>query len=450
MQNGYEKKEEEINNLILSNNIFNKKMLVFSKMKKLLKNNNLLQMYDFIPKDLQDEFHRRSQNFIKQNSLKAWKDFLKSWYKKEDSSRPKHIGDYFKSMFRHIRDVNKGLSKKKLYYGKKKIKRKSKMKKEKISQSLKKKCKKLKVRLTMKRGGKRVYKSIKVLKRQCEKASKKRKRKFGAARKGGRIVPSRSHFGRPYLGYTVGGKVRFGSRRPEFHYPEHVLTGYNTAKTNSKFRFGSRRPEFHYPEHVLTGYNTAKTNKKFRFGRPHRHPLRYASYNPSKTGKKFRFGKPKKIKENRFRNFKKDPLTNEEFEFIKKFNSKINTKKKAIKYSLVFAKIGKRDLNTRKPLLTDEDKEYLIECGNSLSEINLHNWCGLNPVKCAAAGIGTAGLVGGALIGAAKYHDSYNDSNDDSKYLKRAMTQRTRNAASDYFSKYRSSDFDNPFYADSI
>ncbi len=122
MQNSYEKKEEEINNLILSNNIFNKKMLVFSKMKKLLKNNNLLQMYDFIPKDLQDEFHRRSQNFIKQNSLKAWKDFLKSWYKKEDSSRPKHIGDYFKSMFRHIRDVNKGLSKKKLYYGKKKNK----------------------------------------------------------------------------------------------------------------------------------------------------------------------------------------------------------------------------------------------------------------------------------------------------------------------------------------
>ncbi len=397
-------------------------MLVFSKMKKLLKNNNLLQMYDFIPKDLQEEFRRRSQNFIKQNSLKAWKDFLRSWYKKEDSSRPKHIGNYFKSMFRHIRDVNKGLSKKKLYYGKKKIKRKSKMKKEKISQSLKKKCKKLKVRLTVKRGGKRVYKSVKVLKKQCEKASKKRKRKFGAARKGHRVVPSRSHFGRPYFGYTVGGTVRFGSRRPEFHYPDHVLTGYNTAKTN----------------------------KKFRFGRPHRHPLRYASYNPSKTGKKFRFGKSKKIKENRFRNFKKDPLTDEEFEFIKKFNSKINTKKKAIKYSLVFAKIGKRDLNTGKPLLTKKDKEYLIASGNSKLEINLHNWCGLNPVKCAAAGIGTAGLVGGALIGAAKYHDSYNDSNDDSKFLKRAMTQRTRNAASDYFSKHRSSNFDDPFYANAI
>lgn len=400
-------------------------MLVFSKMKKLLKNNNnLLQMYDFIPKDLQEEFHRRSQNFIKQNSLKAWKDFLKSWYKKVDSSRPKHIGDYFKSMFRHIRDVNKGIIiKKRSYYGKKKIKRKSKMKKEKISQSLKKKCKKLKVRLTMKRGERRVYKSVKVLKKQCEKASKKRKRKFGAARKGGRVVPQMSSgFGRPYVGYTVGGTVRFGSRRPEFHYPEHVLKGYNTAKTNKKFKFGSRRPEFHYPEHILKGYNTAK------------------------TGKKFRFGKSKKIKENRFRNFKKDPLTNEEFEFIKKFNPHINTKKKAIKYSLVFAKIGKRDLNTGKPLLTKKDKEYLIASGNSKLEINLHNWCGLNPVKCAAAGIGTAGLVGGAFIGAAKYHDSKGDSD----ILKRAMTQRTRNNASDYFSKNRTSDFDDPFYANTI
>merc|ERR1711871_394940 len=148
-----------------------------------------------------------------------------------------------------------------------------KMKKEKISQSLKKKCKKLKVRLTVKRGDKRVYKSEKVLKKQCEKAMKKkkkvvkRKRKFGAARRSGRVVPQMSGgFGRPYFGYTVGGTVRFGSRRPEFHYPEYVLKGYNTAKTCKKYRFGSRRPEFHYPEHILKGYNTAKDCKKYRFG----------------------------------------------------------------------------------------------------------------------------------------------------------------------------------------
>lgn len=43
--------------------------------------------------------------------------------------------------------------------------------------SLKSLCKRLKVRLTVKRNGKRVYKSVKVLKAQC--AKKKRRRKFG-------------------------------------------------------------------------------------------------------------------------------------------------------------------------------------------------------------------------------------------------------------------------------
>ena len=47
------------------------------------------------------------------------------------------------------------------------------MKKDKISSSLKKMCKKHKVRLTVKRNGKRVYKSVKVLKKQC--ANKKEK-----------------------------------------------------------------------------------------------------------------------------------------------------------------------------------------------------------------------------------------------------------------------------------
>ena len=45
-------------------------------------------------------------------------------------------------------------------------------------------CKKLGVRLTVKRGKKRVYKSVKVLKAQCKRKKKKkvkRKRKFGMA-----------------------------------------------------------------------------------------------------------------------------------------------------------------------------------------------------------------------------------------------------------------------------
>ena len=369
-------------------------MLVFSKMKKLLKNNNLLQMYNFIPDELKEEFHRRSQDFIKQNSLKAWKDFLKSWYKKEDASTPKGIGDYFKSMFRHMRDVNKRLpNKKKWYYGKKKIKRKSKMKKEKISQSLKKKCKKLKVRLTVKRKGKRVYKSVKVLKRQCEKAVKKGKRKFGAARKSGRVVPRKSHFGRPYFGYTVGGKVRFGSRRPEFHYPERVLTGYNTAKTN----------------------------RKFRFGRPHRHPLRYSSYNPSKTGKKFRFGQVKPLLDGYARSEAADdaagfmfanPLggflpwsflgtkagnrTNaERIAFFMSSSGKKGKKKMSKKQAKKYLKIMDKIIQKKK--ITEKEKDFVVSFKLfSKRKLNKTIWCIKNPGKCGGIKfiIEIAGQVG--------------------------------------------------------
>ena len=62
--------------------------------------------------------------------------------------------------------------------------KRNKMKKEKISSSLKKLCKKHGVRLTVKRGKKRVYKSVKVLKDQCDRKRKvvkrkRRRRKFG-------------------------------------------------------------------------------------------------------------------------------------------------------------------------------------------------------------------------------------------------------------------------------
>jgi hypothetical protein len=71
-----------------------------------------------------------------------------------------------------------------LSFGKKK-------KTKKISSQLKKLCKRLKIRLTVKRGKKRVYKSEKMLKAQCKKASgkkkkkvkRKRRRKFGSERR---------------------------------------------------------------------------------------------------------------------------------------------------------------------------------------------------------------------------------------------------------------------------
>ena len=69
-----------------------------------------------------------------------------------------------------------------VYFGKKK-------KKVGIPASLKKVCKRLKIRLTIKRKGKRVYKSVKVLKELCKKALKKKKKvlrksKAGKKKKG--------------------------------------------------------------------------------------------------------------------------------------------------------------------------------------------------------------------------------------------------------------------------
>jgi len=67
-------------------------------------------------------------------------------------------------------------------FGQKRKSRK-KVKKEKISASLKKLCKKHKVRLTVKRGKKRVYKSVKVLKAQCNKKKLSKSSSFGKKKK---------------------------------------------------------------------------------------------------------------------------------------------------------------------------------------------------------------------------------------------------------------------------
>lgn len=210
-------------------------MLVFSKTMKDKVFKELVKQLNMIPSPIKDQMIA----FARRNSYKVWKDYLVLLYKKYSKKEPKHLGKYLKDLLWRIKKIER-----KSNFGKKKIKRKSKMSK-KVPESLKKKCRKLKVRLTVKSGKKRVYKSEKVLKKQCKTAMKKkvkRKRKFGAARHEGIIVPQMSNgFGRPYFGYVTSSRAsRFGSRRPEFHYPDHVLKGYNTAKTNKKYRFGRK------------------------------------------------------------------------------------------------------------------------------------------------------------------------------------------------------------------
>ena len=66
-------------------------------------------------------------------------------------------------------------------------------------------CKKLKIRVTIKRGGKRFYKNLNVLKKQIKKKQnqlkKQKKMKFGLMR----IRKKRSNFGYPVKGYPVKG-----------------------------------------------------------------------------------------------------------------------------------------------------------------------------------------------------------------------------------------------------
>ena len=77
-----------------------------------------------------------------------------------------------KQFARNIGDVDFG-RKRKRKLSKKKVSKKKVSKKKGPSSTLKKLCKKMKVKLTVKRGGKRVYKSDKVLKELCKKAAKK-------------------------------------------------------------------------------------------------------------------------------------------------------------------------------------------------------------------------------------------------------------------------------------
>jgi len=386
-------------------------MLVISKT---MKENEFLKRLRKL-KDIPNPLKKKISKLIKKKSYKTWKEVLKLLYESHSTKEPKGLRGYVRQAWEKMKKVDgksnfggavqhinnpeireliaqilrqreeyerqrqiqleehkkrmKRMNRKQ--FGKKKIKRKSKMIK-KVPESLKKKCRKLKVRLTVKRGKKRVYKSEKVLKKQCKTAMKKkkkvvkRKRKFGAARHGGRFVPQMSNgFGRPYFGYVTSSR---------------------------QSRFGSRRPEFHYPEHILKGYNTAKTDKKFRFGRPHKHPLRYSHYNPAKTGKTYRFGKSKKIKDSRFRDFKKKPLTEVEMEYIQTNTVGLKNKKEMQKFVTLAAKIGKRDLNTNKILLTEKDKKFLLDHGFPPMLLRLMHYCHLNPKTCAGRYLG--GILG--------------------------------------------------------
>jgi hypothetical protein len=88
---------------------------------------------------------------------------------------------------------------KKLSYGKRRRKKRKFGKKtsKKPSAATRKMCKRLKVRMTIKRGGKRVYKSEKMLKKQCKTAMKRKKKKTVKRRKR-KVKRRKRRFGMAY------------------------------------------------------------------------------------------------------------------------------------------------------------------------------------------------------------------------------------------------------------
>ena len=114
-------------------------------------------------------------------------------------------------------------------------------------------CKKLGVRLTLKRGKKRVYKSVKVLKTQCKKKVKKKKVKKKKVKK--KKVKRR--------------KAKFGASRANFNAPlydygeNHLMGSLNNQRreTQAAIRFlypegGYRKPlGNNNPDYFGSGYN---------------------------------------------------------------------------------------------------------------------------------------------------------------------------------------------------
>ena len=123
--------------------------------------------------------------------------------------------------------------------------------------SLKGLCKKLGIRLTVKRGGKRVYKSVKVLKKQCKKAMKKKKKKtvkrksrcghaFGRKRKGSKKLTAFQKFNKWCNNNEVAcmaamTPLAVGIPMGMQHaYNEYYVKPYNTRQRMEQFKRDQR------------------------------------------------------------------------------------------------------------------------------------------------------------------------------------------------------------------
>ena len=93
-------------------------------------------------------------------------------------------------------------------------------------------CKRLGVRLTIKRGKKRVYKSVAVLKRQC--ANKKKKKKKVVKRRKARFGAGRINFNAPL--YDYGENNLMSSRNNQRRKTQAAIRLFYPGRLSKTFR----------------------------------------------------------------------------------------------------------------------------------------------------------------------------------------------------------------------
>ena len=180
---------------------------------------------------------------------------------------------------------------KKLSYGKRRRKRKfgdgchcpghkkfGKKVSKKPSAATRKMCKRLKVRMTLKRGGKRVYKSEKMLKKQCKTAMKRKKKKT-VKRK--RKVKRRRKFGSTITDTIENPEEDFPIYDEDEHY-EEVAAEFKRYFPENNVDIEMMKANDRYYDFVVNEINKAKILHGSKYGKRRR------------KRKKSRFGKKAK------------------------------------------------------------------------------------------------------------------------------------------------------------
>ena len=271
-----------------------------------------------------------------------------------DKFGPKPDG---KPFARDIGDVDFGRKRKR------KVSKKKVSKKKGPSSSLKKLCKRLKVKLTTKRGGKRVYKSEKVLKAQCKKAAKKSS--FG--KKPTKIPLALKKKCKRYNIRLTTGKKRVPKTLKKLKKDlDDKLKKIKIRKQKGRANLIKKAPFY------------AKQYAKYRVKRSLATRATGSLLRSLAKGRPSLFGKNREI----------EAVKNTKCENIKGCNNKPKCCKR----------VKKALINMYKGKATAADKKLIVSKKHfSKGDVDIINYCWnpKNSWKCKGAGIAAGGVIGG-------------------------------------------------------